>query len=405
MALEVQHSGLVLGFQLGYRDYARSPNPWPGAAEIWKVSSIFFGVVFTCEASLKISAFRSAFFKSKWNLFDIFLVLCFLVEVTAVVAASLADTTALRLARLARLGRLVRLVKHVRSLDALSLMTTALQSSALVLLWSCILLFMIQAVFAFCINQLLDLFYFGGDHPQQEVEDVFIYFGSFSRALLSTFEMALANWPPVCRLLMENVSEWFMVLCLLHKLTVGFAVIGIINGVFIQETFRVAAQDDFIMMHQKESAARTHMVKMERLFKAGDASGDGYLDIEEFMILMQNVEVKTWLSSMGLDAGDGELMFEFMDADNDSKVSLAELAEGVSKLKGAARSLDLQMCLKRQDDLFQALRVIHPEIDQRRKDLTRGPSFTSSTRSSAGRISVVIPNRVASGPTATRHAG
>merc|ERR1712151_1446969 len=86
------------------------------------------------------------------------------------------------------------------------------------------LLFMIQVLVAFTINQLLDEFYFRGDHPQDELEDVFEYWGSFSRALLSTFEMTLANWPPVCRMLMENVSEWFMVICLLHKLTVGFAV-------------------------------------------------------------------------------------------------------------------------------------------------------------------------------------
>mmetsp|Transcript_12256 Transcript_12256/g.34333 ORF Transcript_12256/g.34333 Transcript_12256/m.34333 type:complete len:157 (-) Transcript_12256:97-567(-) len=149
------------------------------------------------------------------------------------------------------------------------------------------------------------------------------------------------------------------------------------------------------MMHQKESAARTHLIKMERLFKAGDASGDGFLDIDEFMTLMQNGEVKTWLSSMGLDAGDGEVLFEFMDVDRDSKVSLAELVDGVSKLKGAARSLDLQMCLKRQEDMFQVLREIHPDIDQRWKELTRVPSFSSSTRSSAGGIS--MRNRAASG--------
>merc|ERR1719291_564831 len=133
-------------------------------------------------------------------------------------------------------------------------MTTALQGSLYVLAWSCLLLIIIQAMVAFFINQLLDEFYFGGDHPQQEQEEVFEYFGSFSRALLSTFEMTLANWPPVCRLLMENVSEWFMVICLLHKLTVGFAVVAIINAIFIQETFRIASQDDFVMRYHKESA-------------------------------------------------------------------------------------------------------------------------------------------------------
>jgi len=339
--------------------------------------SIFFGVVFACEVALKIFALRDAFFKSYWNLFDLLIVLCFVVELFAVVEKSLADTTMLRLARLARLLRLVRVVRQIRSFDALFLMTTAIRSSAIVLAWSCMLLFMIQVLVAFVINQLLEEFYFPFDHDEAEKKATFEYFGTFSRALLSTFEMTLANWPPVCRILVEYVNEWFMVLCLLHKLTVGFAVIGIINGVFIQETFRVAAQDDYIMMHQKESAARVHMTKMRRLFEAGDASGDGQLDKNEFLKLMNNVEVKTWLSSMGLDAGDGDALFEFMDKDKDRNVSAAELVEGVSKLKGAARSLDLMMCLERQEQLYRALRDVHPEIDHALKEQSRGPAFTS----------------------------
>jgi len=274
-------------------------------------------------------------------------------------------------------------------------MTTAIKSSAIVLAWSCMLLFMVQVLVAFCINQLLDEFYFRDDHPDEEKREVFEYFGSFSRALLSTFEMTLGNWPPVCRILMEHVSEWFMVICVLHKLTVGFAVIGIINGVFIQETFRVAAQDDFIMMHQKESAARTHMSKMQRLFAAGDASGDGLLDKKEFLRLMQNVEVHTWLSSMGLDAADGDALFEFMDKDKDRNVSAEELIEGVSKLKGSARSLDLMMCLERQEELIGALQDIHPEMEQRRKERCRGPAFTSRWAPAEGAAHEAAPSPTA----------
>jgi len=329
--------------------------------------SIFFGVVFACEVALKIFALRDAFFKSYWNLFDLLIVLCFVVELFAVVEKSLADTTMLRLARLARLLRLVRVVRQIRSFDALFLMTTAIRSSAIVLAWSCMLLFMIQVLVAFTINQLLEEFYFRGDHPQEELEGIFEYWGSFSRALLSTFEMTLANWPPVCRMLMEYVSEWFMVICLFHKLTVGFAVIGIINGVFIQETFRVAAQDDFIMMHQKEAATRTHMKKMERLFKAGDTSGSGFLDKTTFLELIQNVEVKTWLSSMGLEVGDADALFEFMDADGDRTVNIHELVRGVNQLKGTARSLDLMICLSKQDEMYQALLDTFPEMRQHLK--------------------------------------
>lgn len=41
------------------------------------------------------------------------------------------------------------------------------------------------------------------------------------------FEITLANWPPVSRLLAENVSEWFMLFGVLHKLAIGFAVVSV----------------------------------------------------------------------------------------------------------------------------------------------------------------------------------
>ena len=42
-----------------------------------------------------------------------------------------------------------------------------------------------------------------------------------------------------------------------YKLVVGFAAVGIINAVFIQETFKVAASDDTVMMRQKVACVAT----------------------------------------------------------------------------------------------------------------------------------------------------
>ena len=38
------------------------------------------------------------------------------------------------------------------------------------------------------------------------------------------FEITLGNWPPVARLLSEEVSEFFTFFCVLHKLTIGFVI-------------------------------------------------------------------------------------------------------------------------------------------------------------------------------------
>lgn len=38
-------------------------------------------------------------------------------------------------------------------------------------------------------------------------------------------------------------EEFWMPFCLFHKLTMGFAVVGVINGVLMQETFKAKSRD------------------------------------------------------------------------------------------------------------------------------------------------------------------
>merc|ERR1740127_355815 len=114
---------------------------------------------------------------------------------------------------------------------------------------------------------------------------MYSYFGTCTRCVLSMFEITLGNWPPVARLLAEEVSEWFGVLCILHKLTIGFAVVGVINGVILQETFKVAHTDDMVMVRQKKRAQRAMEKKMESLFAALDIDKVGRLTFQEFTII------------------------------------------------------------------------------------------------------------------------
>ena len=73
-----------------------------------------------------------------------------------------------------------------------------------------------------------------------------------------------------------------MLLCVFHKLTVGFAVIGVINGIFVQETFKAAASDDNIRVRQKQKADEIHRKKMTSLFESLDKSRDGSPEWTEF---------------------------------------------------------------------------------------------------------------------------
>merc|ERR1712125_100843 len=126
------------------------------------------------------------------------------------------------------------------------------------------------------------------------------------------FELTLANWPPVARLLMENISEWFMFFALAHKLIIGFAVVNVINGVFMQKTFQVASGDDQIMLSEKERGASMHRKKMTRLFNRGDLDRNGLLDSHEFAELLSDPVLRRWLSSMDLQINDAEGVFQLI---------------------------------------------------------------------------------------------
>merc|ERR1740121_2501756 len=153
---------------------------------------------------------------------------------------------------------------------------------------------------ALLINQVLREWYFSSDGDQTEQAEVYYYFGSFSRSLLSMFEITLANWPTACRVLMDNVHEAFMIYALIHKMLLGFAVIGVINAVFIQETFRCAIADDAVMVAQTKQKQHVHRTRMEKLFAEADENFDNKIDVDEWQKVCKDEWVQVWLSSQDL---------------------------------------------------------------------------------------------------------
>eukprot|EP00928_Gymnodinium_smaydae_P054548 TRINITY_DN3829_c0_g1_i4.p1 TRINITY_DN3829_c0_g1~~TRINITY_DN3829_c0_g1_i4.p1 ORF type:complete len:508 (-),score=78.70 TRINITY_DN3829_c0_g1_i4:322-1845(-) len=340
IAFETQYNGHDVGHSLkysGHKDQAEEYYPH-GMATLEFLSWIF-GCVYIIELLLRVCASPRRCAKEMWNWFD-FVVVVFWV-ISRFENALPINSSFLRLARLVRLLRLLRLARALQGMDALFIITTAMQGCASVLFWTFTMLGLFQLLLSLFIAQYLQAFYFDSASHDTDQVLVFQYFGTFMRAFFSVCEVTLGNWPPACRVLAENVGEVFFVLGMLHKLVIGFAVVAIINGVFIQETFKVTAMDDILMVRRKQQALECHTKKMKALWTEADSGGDGEITIDEWQQLLKDPGVKTWLASMELDARDARLVFELLDESNDGTVSFDELVVGVSKLKGAARSIDL----------------------------------------------------------------
>jgi len=342
MIFELQYQGIQLGYELQFKGSTRSASDaWPKAEQVFDVLEWLFGLIFALEMLFRMKVLKMEFFKDAWNWIDVVIVGCFVIERLFFLPIG---TQWIRICRLMRLGRLLTLARTVEGFDHLFLITTAIKGSVGILAWALLLLFVIHMTIALVVGKFLHAAYF--DNVDASVatdtqQKIYEYFGTWTRAMLSMFEITLANWPPICRLLTEEVSEWFAVVCLVHKLTVGFAVVGVINGVFMKETFRVAETDDIIMVRQKTRCANLHRKNMQHLFDALDSSGDGRVSKREFRNLAEFPTVKMWLGSMDLCTDDLDTMFQLIDINGDGGISFEELMIGVAKLQGSARSIDL----------------------------------------------------------------
>ncbi|CAJ1431260.1 unnamed protein product [Effrenium voratum] len=340
MALEMQYMGLQRGYELGFPNFVQPASEyWQGASSIFAFLEVVFGVIYLLELIIKLIGFKMRFFKEWWNWFDGILVVMWLAEFTLRDVIQM-DGAILRMMRMARLLRLIRLVKTIQGFDALYIMTTALMGSTVCLFWSFMLLMTVQIMIAFFLNESLETYFQDKTKPVSEKLQVFEYFGTTARVMLTMFELTLANWPVAARILQENVTEYYSIFSVAYKLIIGFAAVGIINGVFMQETFKVAASDDKLMMRQKERDRWLHTKKMRVLFQAADESGDGYLDREEFLEIMNIPEVRTWLAAQELPVRDPNMLFNLLD-DGDAELTAEELVKGVERLKGTAKGIDL----------------------------------------------------------------
>merc|ERR1719223_2050652 len=139
-------------------------NPQPVRNILVEVCEWIFGVIFTLELALKLACFGPKFFREVWNVVDFMIVVSWLVTAIGEMQMPI-DPMLLRLARLARLLRVLRLVRTVRMFDSLYLMTTSMTGSISVLVWSVVLLFLVQMMLAFFLQQLTFRYILDEDEP------------------------------------------------------------------------------------------------------------------------------------------------------------------------------------------------------------------------------------------------
>eukprot|EP00929_Paragymnodinium_shiwhaense_P006165 TRINITY_DN10905_c0_g1_i4.p1 TRINITY_DN10905_c0_g1~~TRINITY_DN10905_c0_g1_i4.p1 ORF type:complete len:314 (-),score=59.21 TRINITY_DN10905_c0_g1_i4:397-1338(-) len=305
---------------------------------------------------IKLFAVKQKFLSSAWNLFDTVIILFWILDTMASMQLFM-NPMFLRLARLARLLRLLRFVKAFQVFDVLHLLIGSAKACRSVLLWSSVVLALIMTTCTLLLNYITQTVILDAETDPVLASKLFEYFGTYSRGICSMYEVTMANYAPIARTLQEGVSEWLGPMILLYRLFVNFALLKVINGIFMHETFRVAGSDDEIMILQKKRNTELHIKKMTLLFQEADESGDGLLTREEFRDILSDARVKTWLSAQEINIADPDEVFTLVD-NGRGVISAEDLVRGFSRLKGAAKSMDIASLTRKIEEIRRRLEYL-----------------------------------------------
>lgn len=372
MAAQLQILGLSIGDDIDYPRYGTSPTKaWPYFDDFFFYGDLAFAVVFTVEMMIRQFYLGIAFFRYALNWLDFLVVCSSWVELFA--AGLPINPTFLRMLRLGKLLRAIRVVRMSQVLESLQLLLKCIAASVKILFWSLFLLMIIQISAGMSISYLVSEYLVDDSIQIEERREVFRYYGTCTKTLLTMFEVLFANWAPPARVLIDNVSEWYSLVFVIYRCFVGFAVLNVVNAVFVQSTMKVAQADEEFIVKEKKKAEEAYRQKVTTLFRQVDTSGDGKIDVHEFKRLLKAPKLQAWLSQLEIETTDLWGLFKMLDQ-GEGEISLKDFEDGTMRIKGWARSYDVAQ-------LKASIQRLHNKIDSVLTDANQSAELLRKGRS------------------------
>jgi len=264
----------------------------------------------------------------------------------------------LRLIRLSKLTRYLRILKKAAWLDVLRLILKSIYGSQTTVIWSMILLFMVQSLTSLFLGQVLMEYMTNQKIPLPERRAIYLHWGTFWRCVCTIFEITFVNANTAgIRVLMDNIDIGWSSFFMMYRVLINFVLLSVVKAVIVKQIFKVADSDAELLMQQTLRADSQHRSRMRRVFDLMDCSHDGKISREELEAFIQNDEVKLVLRSLDLKLAvlDVNDLFDMLDTDGSGCVSFDEVLEGFAKAQGSAKGIDMQHALIKIDHIKKEL--------------------------------------------------
>merc|ERR1719421_1633276 len=222
----------------------------------------------------------------------------------------------------------------MKSCGPLRVLIATISGCVHTLAWSLIIVGLIVAIGAIFVAQLVQPWILDESQPKDIRMHAYKYFGTFSRASFSMFEItiALGAWSKIARPLVEEISPLLGVFFVAYVFGVTFAIMRIVTAIFLKETLKAAQADDDMMVRRQLEREGDYVDELRSLFMEADEDGSGMVSGEEFEALLRKPDVRERLGKLKLKPNQMSGLFRLLNS-GDGDTSLDEFIIGVTQLK------------------------------------------------------------------------
>jgi len=347
-AVVIVVNSVLVGLDVEWRTRHETSEP------VIEIASIFCSIFFIAELVMRVLVFRGKYFcgceNLFWNWFDLLLVMFsmveFLIEQLSASEASTSIGSAIKVVKIVRIVRVFRVFRFFKELSLLALMILDSMKS---LMWALFMLAIILYCFAILFTQFATDYIkssAGDVQAAANVHEVERQFGSVSSTLYSLLQAMLGgvSWGIASDALISIhwTTAWLFFFYIFFTM---LAFLNITTGVFVDNAVETArTQRDFLVQKDLELKQR-YLAEMRDMFREMDEDNSGTLSMEEIDAYFEDPRGRSYFSAIGLDAADTERLFGLLNCNVDGTVSIDEFLHGCMRLKGPARSIDVQQLL------------------------------------------------------------
>jgi hypothetical protein len=234
-------------------------------------------------------------------------------------------------------------------------MIFALQYATGTLLWAFFLLTFIMYFFAIAFTQATtEEIIKAGDHDE-ELAELHHNYGTLGRSYLSLF-LAITggvSWGELTVSLMARTHWVNMGLFVTFIAITVFGVLNVIISVFVESALASVQHYKDLLIESSNKRKEVCISHFKEVFTYIDDDKSGEISLEEMEEFVCDKHLSEYLESIDIQVDDVRKLFCLLDEDQSGSVSIDEFCEGCLKMKGEAKSYDIQ-CL-----LYESRRMLN----------------------------------------------